>query len=387
MKWHSKLNTLSSVSIALVVALATGAFKAYAQSALPADTAQTLEVIRKQYNLPALAVVIAKDGKICERAAVGVRKLGDPTLVATNDQFHIGSCTKSMTATLAAMLIEEGKLHWDTTIADVFPELKGKIDKQFETVTVEQLLNHRAGVCREPPAAAWMQACEQKGTPTQQRYEFIKAALAQPPDAKPGTKFIYSNQGYATVGAILERIAGQPLESLITDKLFKPLHMDSAGFGPPGTTGQVDQPWGHTRSLGGIQPCQKDNPPAIAPAGTVHCSLDDLGHYTIFHMEGEQKDGLLNAETIRKLHTPPEGGDYTCGWLVVKRFWAGGPAIMHDGSNGMWYIVMWLAPEKDFSVVIATNISGPDAAKACDEVVRTMIRKWLAYLDKPIELK
>jgi CubicO group peptidase (beta-lactamase class C family) len=147
-----------------------------------------------------------------------------------------------MTATLTALLIEEGKLNWNTTIADVFPELKGKMDKQYETVTVEQLLHHRGGVPGEPPGAAWKRAWEEKGTPTQQRREFIEAVLSQPPEAAPGTKMIYSNQGYAIVGAMLEKLTGTNYEALITEKLFKPLHMDSAGFGPPGTTDKVDQP-------------------------------------------------------------------------------------------------------------------------------------------------
>ena len=74
------------------------------------DTTQALEAIRKQHDLPALTVVVVKDGKIRDRAVVGVRKVGDPTRVNVGDQFRIGSCTKSMTATLAAMLVEEGKL-------------------------------------------------------------------------------------------------------------------------------------------------------------------------------------------------------------------------------------------------------------------------------------
>src|SRR5882672_679156 len=130
------------------------------------ETTRVLEGIRKKHDLPALAVVVAKDGNVCDRAAVGVRKSGDPTSVTTNDVFHIGSCTKSMTATLAAMLIEHGKLRWDTTIAEVFPELKGKMDKQYEAVIVEQLLTHRGGVPGSPPTAAWKRAWEQKGTPT-----------------------------------------------------------------------------------------------------------------------------------------------------------------------------------------------------------------------------
>jgi CubicO group peptidase (beta-lactamase class C family) len=364
--------------ILLMSASTNRASGAPAAPATRTDTAQTLEGIRKKHELPALAVVVVKDGQICDRAAVGVRKLGDPTPVTTNDVFHIGSCTKSMTATLAAMLSEEGKLRWDSTIAEMFPELAGKIDKQYEAVTVEQLLTHRGGVPGAPPAAAWKRAWEQKGTPTQQRREFIEAVLSQPPEAKPGTKMIYSNQGYAIVGAMLEKLTGRPWETLITERLFKPLHMDSAGFGPPGTTGVVDEPWGHARQWFSVAPSQSDNPPAIAPAGRVHCSLDDLARFTIFHMRRGREGGLLKPETLAKLHTPPDGGDYACGWVVVKRSWSGGNALMHNGSNTMWYVVMWLAPEKNFSVEVATNIAGPDAEKGCDDVAAAMIKAWLA---------
>ena len=362
---------LGSVSMATVLTVT-------AAPSTPADTTQSLEAIRKKHDLPALAVVVVKDGRICDRAAVGVRKWGESTPVTTNDIFHIGSCTKSMTATLTAMLIEDGKLRWDTTIAEVVPELKGKMDKQYETVTVEQLLTHRGGVPGTPPAAAWKRAWEQKGTPTLQRREFIEAVLRPPPEAAPGTKKIYSNQGYAIIGAMLERITGTPWETLITERLFKPLHMDSAGFGPPGKTGAVDQPWGHTRKLLVTVPLQEDNPPAIAPGGRVHCSLDDLARFTMFHMQRGRQDGLLKPNTLNRLHTPPAGGDYACGWVVVKRDWAGGNALMHNGSNTMWYVVMWLAPEKDFSVVAATNIAGSGAEKGCDEAATAMIQQWLA---------
>src|ERR1035437_8521489 len=89
--------------ILLVSASAGGVLPVSAAPATHADSAQTLEAIRKKHNLPALAVAVVKDGRICDRAAVGVRKLGESTPVTTNDVFHIGSCTKSMTATLAAM--------------------------------------------------------------------------------------------------------------------------------------------------------------------------------------------------------------------------------------------------------------------------------------------
>jgi CubicO group peptidase (beta-lactamase class C family) len=374
---YSTIKLIILLSVLFVVVLTASIIIASTPSVSNSAPDQSLQAIRKKHDLPALAVVVVKDGQICERIAVGVRKSGDPEPVKTNDVFHIGSCTKSMTATLAAMLIDEGKLHWDTTVAEVFPELKGRMDKQYEAVTVEQLLHHRGGVPGVPPTAAWKRAWEEHGTPTQQRREFIEAVLSQPPAAAPGTKMIYSNQGYAIVGAMLEKLTGTNYEALITEKLFKPLHMDTAGFGPPGTPGKVDQPWGHVHKLFMTVPVQSDNPPAIASAGRVHCSLDDLARFAIFHMQLNATNGLLKPETLKRLHTPTEGGDYGCGWVVLKRGWAGGNALMHNGSNTMWYVVMWLAPDKDFVVIAATNIAGSDAEQACDEAATAMIFKWL----------
>ena len=363
----------------LRIILLAGLLLARADGQTPTSigTPQTLEMIRKKQVLPALAVVVVKDGKICDRAAVGVRKFGDPTRVTTNDLFHIGSCTKSMTATLAALFIQEGKLRWDTTIAKVFPGLQGTMDPQYVGVTLEQLLTHRGGVPGKPPSDAWAQAWRQQGAIAQQRSEFIAAVLSQPPEAAPGTKMIYSNQGYTIAGAMLEKLTGKDWETLIAERLFTPLHMTTAGFGVPGAKDRAEQPWGHTHKEDQVKPVRQDNPPVIGPAGTVHCSLDDLARYAMFHLSAGKAGGLLKAETFRKLHTPPEGGNYACGWVVTKRGWAGGKTLMHNGSNTMWFLVMWLAPEKNFAVIAATNIAGPGAEKGCDDVASAMIQKWL----------
>lgn len=337
----------------------------------------TLEAIRQKHQLPALATVVVVDGDIRSRAAVGVRKLGDSTAVTTNDLFHIGSCTKSMTATLAAMLVADGKLKWTSTVAEVFPEWKGKIDSGYEAVTLQQLVTHHAGLPGSPPSAAWARAFRKQGTPLEQRREFLQAVLKDKPAAPPGEKAIYSNQGFALAGAMLEKVAGEPWERLITERLFQPLGMRSAGFGPPGTLGQVDAPWGHVGQGARAVPSQQDNPPSIAPAGTVHCSLDDLAKFVQFHLRRGRGTTLLSEDSIKLLHTPVPGGEFACGWMVVERGWAGGKALTHSGSNTMWYVVMWLAPARNFAVIAATNIGGDSAARGCDEVAATMIRQWL----------
>jgi CubicO group peptidase (beta-lactamase class C family) len=388
-------------------AQAAGPRAAGAQSTASVDTSQILETFRKKFDFPALAVVVVKDGKICDRAAVGVRKLGDPTPVTTNDVFQIHSCTKSMSATLAAILIEEGKLRWDTTIAEVFPELKDTMHKQYAPVTMEQMLTHRGGFPTKPPTDAIRRAfethrdipqefrpavLERFGTfdftrektrraPVEQRKEFIKAVLAEPPEATPGTRFVYSNQGYVVAGAMLEKITGKPWEELMTEKIFLPLRMNTAGFGLPGTIGKVDQPWGHTTVGEKIRPVQYDNPPVTAPAGTVHCSLDDLASFCLAHLQGERPGGLVKPETFRKLHASV--GGYACGWICAHHDWAAGLTLYHGGGGPLWRIIMWLAPEKDFCIVVVTNFDRPGERSAktgdqCDEVANALIKKWLS---------
>jgi CubicO group peptidase (beta-lactamase class C family) len=154
--------------------------------------------------------------------------------------------------------------------------------------------------------------------------------------------------------------------------------MESAGFGPPGTPGKLNEPWGHTKDG---TPKQADNAPPLGPAGTVHAGMADWAKFIALHLRGERDQGedrLLKPSTFRRLHTPAPGSEYAAGWIVVKRDWAGGRALNHNGSNTMWYCAAWLAPDRDFAVLVATNQGGETAAKACDQSCGQLIRLALA---------
>jgi len=351
-----------------------------------ARAADTLDVelkrIQTEHKLPALAGLMMQDGKIVVQEATGVRKSGSPEAVTINDQWHIGSCTKSMTATLAALFVEQGKIKWETTVSDIFPEWQKEMPDGWRGVTLAQLLTHSSGAPGEPPADLWAQAWKKIGSPTEQRLAFVHGLLTRPQQAPAGSKFIYSNQGYAIAGAMLERISGKPWEILMREMLFGPLDMKSAGFGEPASLGQVDQPWGHTGKNGEWKPIPPgpgaDNPPSIGPAGTVHCSLSDLARYAGIHGLGEKDGwGALKPETFAKLHTPPAGQDYAMGWGIAERPWAAGKALTHTGSNTMFFTDVWVAPKKNAVFVSATNVGGDEAAKACDEVIAAMIQHYL----------
>jgi CubicO group peptidase (beta-lactamase class C family) len=164
------------------------------------------------------------------------------------------------------------------------------------------------------------------------------------------------------------------------EHLFEPLGMTTAGFGPPGNKGQVDQPWGHQLGFWSgkwkSMPPEdaSDNPAVIGPAGRVHCSLDDWAKFALLHLHGAcGKSELLDADVFRLLQRPALGGDYACGWTVVDREWAGGQALTHAGSNTMWFAVIWLAPKRKLALLAATNLGTQMAFAACDSAVGMML--------------
>ncbi len=378
-----------------------------AKAAAPArDVGPILLPIIKRHDVPGMcaAVVELEAGgggggmRIEAIGAVGVRKRGSPDAVTAGDQFHIGSCTKAMTATMIGALVEEGKLSWKTTVGETFPELHAKLNEQWRAVTLEQLLTHRAGAPADLQFdGLWGRLWERHGSPTEQRMMLVEGVVARPPESAPGTKFLYANSGFAIAGAMAERATGRAWEDLMRERVFVPLGMDSAGFGAPGRRDTLDQPRGHHED-GSVQEVGpgSDNPAAIAPGGAVHCTIGDWAKFVALHLRrrarAEPKGAgalALSDATLTKLHTPPAGTDdhqYAMGWSVTKRDWAQGSApgdagrvLTHNGSNTMWFCVAWLAPEKKFAVLVMCNQGGEKAEKACDEAASALIQDRAAH--------
>lgn len=320
--------------------------------------------------MPALAAGAIKAGRVAGLGAVGVRMVGSNEAVTTSDKFHIGSCTKAMTSTLAGTYIDGSKLRWTSKIAEVFPERRDKIDAAFREVTLEMLLTHRAGLPHDGPSYG------KAGAPVnEQRLAYLDAVLAKPPPNAVDT-FNYSNAGYVIAGAMLERITGRTWEKLMRDKVFKPLGMDSAGFGVAMTARQADQPWPHVKQGGKFVARYGDNHRGIGPAGTVHCSITDYLKFAGLHSSvGKRPPGFITKATCERLHQPAKDG-YAFGWGVVERGWARGKALTHAGSNGMNYFVVWLAPETDFALAVATNASDDQTPAALDKVAGELVKRY-----------
>jgi CubicO group peptidase (beta-lactamase class C family) len=351
------------------------------RAAAPGDCSALLAGICLERGIPALAAAVVDEGEIVALGATGNRCVGTDSPVAIDDKWAVASCTKSMTASVAAMLVEDGTLSWNSTIGEVLGTDYPEMDLDWRQVSLEQLLQHLGGAPHDPPAGLWKVAKARKGSPKEQRFKFVRDLLKTDPVHPPGSRWVYSDCGYAIAGVMMERASDFTWEVLLKERLFAPLGMDSAGFGPPASKNSFDQPWGHLGYWPPFHPVtpgsKGDNPVAIAPAAAVHCSMADLARYAAWHLEGEHGRGwLLSEASFHKLHTPPACEEYAMGWAVTKRGWAGGTALMHNGDNDMFYSEMWLGLRENTAFLVATNASSRGAHAACQAAIRRLINAY-----------
>lgn len=341
------------------------------------DVSALLRPLREAAALPALGGAIVAGGRVVALGVDGVRRRGSAEPVRRTDRWHLGSCTKAMTATLCALLVDEGRLAWDREILDAFPRLRRGAAAGWEGATLARLLQHRAGAPVSLEAdGLWTRLGSFAGTPRAARQALVEGVLARAPIHAPGSASAYSNAGTSIAGAMAEAAADRAYEQLLTERVFVPLGMASAGFGAPGEASRLDQPRGHRADGAPVEPGPgADNPTAIAPAGRVHASLEDWARFVALHLEGARgKPRLLTAASFARLHARAAPGDeFAMGWIVTERPWAGGRALMHQGSNTLWTCVTWIAPARDLAVLVTCNQGGERASEACDRACAALI--------------
>jgi len=197
-----------------------------------------------------------------------------------------------------------------------------------------------------------------------------KGNLKNAPTTKPA-EYQYSNLGYMIAGSMAERVTGESWESLMQKRLFEPLGMKSAGFGPPGTHGRTDEPLGHVKSDGKWVPKYHDNAEALGPAGRVHCSLQDWARFAALQLPASEPK-ILDRKILNELLNPT--GRYAAGWNIAQRPWAKGMALNHGGSNTMWFAIVWVAPKLNRTFIAVTNSADDKSAGICDKTISQLIR-------------
>lgn len=347
----------------------------------PEDIPTRIKNIQTNSMMPGLQVVVTEGDRKVFEYVEGLRAVGQNLAVTGEDQWHIGSCTKPMTAFLIGQLIDQGKLKWTTTLAEIAP--KGyKLHTSVQSIRIEQLLAHSSGLADVMSnEKLWNILFTDKMKPKVAREKLVRSLLKSPVRFTPGTKTEYSNSSYVVLGWIIEHVKKSSWESVTKKELFQKLGMNSCGFGPAGIQDKkiAVQPWGHHMVDGKLIALPPgplaDNPSALGPAGTVHCRVSDWHKFLKFYIGNEAvRNQFVSQSTYDKLLTNAPDGFFTYSTMGRgDRPWAKGAAYFMMGSNTFNLAFVAIAPSMNRIYTINTNAGHPQVEKGTAEILQLVL--------------
>jgi CubicO group peptidase (beta-lactamase class C family) len=330
----------------------------------------------ERFGVPGASIGIEHDGREAV-AGWGVTSIEHPLEVDGHTLFQIGSITKTVTATIAMQLVNQGELDLDAPIRRYLPELRLADEDVASRVTMRHLLTHTGG---------WYGDYFTDPSRGDDALERVLPELAELPQLAPlGEIFSYCNSGFYIAGRVLEVLTGKPYESAARELVLEPLGMTSSFFLPEevmshrfavghrhaGGKTVVARPWALAR--------------AASAAGGIASSVSDLLRYARFHLGREA--GPLDAESIVRMREPQfatgePGRSVAITWYV--REVDGMVLVEHEGGTNGQLSLFSIAPEAGFALVILTNHS-PGGNGVIREVSRLAWQLYLGVEDRDPE--
>lgn len=237
-------------------------------------------------RVPSLAAAVVRRGEIAWSGAVGAVDGADGAPATTDTQYRVGSITKTMVAAGVMRLVADGSVALTDSIRDHLPDL----DESLRHVTLTQLLTQSAGLAAETTGPWWERS---PGITWDDLLPSIRLIH------DPGRRFHYSNVGFAVLGRLIEAHRERPWIDVLTDEVFTPLGMARTTYAPvaPSAPGLAVHPYADLRHT---EPAQDTG--AMAPAGQVWSTVEDLGRWASFLARGDEQ--VLPDDLRRAMHIP-----------------------------------------------------------------------------------
>lgn len=325
------------------------------------ELAHRVAVCQATGRAPALVATVVRAGAPVWSGGAGELPAGvRPERV----RFRIGSITKTLTAVLVLRLRDEGLVELDQPVGRWLPT------PHAGGATVAQLLAHAGGLAAEARGPWW------ERTPGELRPELPDIFGPEPAKHPAGRRFHYSNPGYALLGALVERLRGEPWFTVLRREVLVPLGMADTSYaaGEPAVRGWAVHPHADLR-----QPEPAVDTGRMAPAGQLWSTTEDLGRLAGFLLDGDE--AVLGAASLAEMRAPavpPEPTDwqtvYGLGLQVARE--DGRLLVGHGGSMPGFLAGLWLDPEqRTAAAVLANATSGPGVRALARELLATLRRR------------
>src|ERR1044072_2749636 len=295
--WRRSLNLALAAALTLS-ALQAAAPRSLAQVAAPSQAAQAtaeleaklaaiekaVEEGRQKRGIPGLSLVIVKDDRVIYMKGLGHRDFERKVPVTPDTLFAIGSSSKAFTAMLVAMGADEGKISLDDSPKKFLPYFKLQDPEADAKITVRDLLSHSSGLNRTD--LAWI-------TGVLNREEVIRVAAQAKPTAKLREKWQYQNVMYSAAGECVAKAENSTWESLIRERIFKPLGMRGSNLNVADTLGSPDYSKGYNYDEDTKETRQLPmrDFPQVAAAGAINSNARDMAQWLRLMLGGGGVEG------------------------------------------------------------------------------------------------
>jgi len=307
---------------------------------------------------PGLAVLVRLNGRTLFKQGYGKRDLRSGAPIDAHSNFRLASCSKQFTAMAVLLLVQDGKLHLNDKLTDVFPEFPayGKM------ITIRNLLNHTSGLVAYEDLMDKTYA----GKPWQEIPQISDAGVFDLMERQvaskfpPGSAWEYSNSGYCVLARAVEKASGGSFADFLLGRIFAPLRMGATVAYRYGKAAVANRAYGYTKDAGTWLETDESPTSATLGDGGIYSSLDDLAQWddALLH------HSLLNESAMRPALTPvalPEDQHgsagapirYGFGWFLDP--YRGHARMWHSGESIGFRSVIERFPIDRLTIIILAN--------------------------------
>ncbi len=320
----------------------------------------------KVWRVPGMSVAIVNDAHVIYAKGFGVKKLGSNDKIDEQTVFQIGSVSKSFTATLVSMLVDEGKVSWNDKVRDFLPDFKLHNLEVTSDFRVEDLMSQRSGL--PPHSGCLLPYLGFTGRDIIKKLNFIK------PTNRFRKDYTYQNNLFLVAAELIKKLTGKTWRQNLHDKILNPLGMKNTTSTLKGYLGSNNSAWGHYyNGLGPKSPIKTlpDHWPhhnwlyTVAPAGGINSTALDMANWLLFNLKkGSFKENrLLSENQIKYLYTPKiaagmgvwgEDRYYCQGWVLSR--YSPRSILWHNGGTSGMKSIAALVPESGIGIVVLSNL-------------------------------
>ena len=313
----------------------------------------------KSNNAPGAAAIVIRRGRIVFQRGYGVTDLRTFSRIDGRTNFRLASFTKQFTAACIMLLVRDGKVRYDGHLTDFFPGFPA----YGKSITVRNLLNHTSGL--EDYGELLMK--QYPDTPPEKVPQILDAGvlklLEQQNSAKfpAGTKWEYSNSGYAVLAMIVEKASGKPFGQFLQERIFEPLKMKDTLAYEKGKNEVPHRAYGHSKKDNVWIETDQSPTSAVLGDGGIYSSLDDLAKWD----RALRLHTLLSAAEMQPALTPAEPTDgaagfpdgqpmsYGFGWFLDP--YQEHKRMSHDGSTVGFRTTIQRFPDDKLTIIVLGN--------------------------------